>query len=151
MIFALPLHGIAAAIWVGGMFFAYMALRPAAGALEPPQRLKLWRGTFDKFFPWVWAAVASLLITGYAMIFLHFGGFAGAGLHVHIMHGIGLIMMALFAHLFFAPWKRLKLAVDTGDWVAGGRNLGQIRKIVGINLILGLITVAVGSGGRYWP
>jgi uncharacterized membrane protein len=150
MIFALPLHGIAAAIWVGGMFFAYMALRPAAGALEPPQRLKLWRGTFDKFFPWVWAAVASLLITGYAMIFLYLGGFAGAGLHVHIMHGIGLIMMALFAHLFFAPWKRLKRAVDTGDWAAGGRSLGQIRKIVGINLILGLITVAIGSGGRYW-
>src|SRR3712207_2743588 len=103
MVLALLLHSLAAAVWVGGMFFAYMALRPAAGALEPPQRLTLWRGTFDRFFPWVWAAVAALLVSGYAMIFLYFGGFSGAGLHVHVMHGIGLVMMALFAHLFFAP------------------------------------------------
>lgn len=51
MVLALVLHSLAAAVWVGGMFFAYMALRPAAGALEPPQRLTLWRGTFDRFFP----------------------------------------------------------------------------------------------------
>ena len=151
MVLALVLHSLAAAVWVGGMFFAYMALRPAAGALEPPQRLTLWRGTFDRFFPWVWAAVAALLVSGYAMIFLHFGGFSGAGLHVHVMHGIGLVMMALFAHLFFAPWRRLKAAVDAGNWAEGGRNLGPIRRIVGINLILGLVTVAVGASGRYWP
>ena len=28
--------------------------------------------------------------------------------------------------------------------------LNQIRIIVTINLILGLITVAIGSSGRYW-
>ncbi|WP_158044141.1 CopD family protein [Skermanella pratensis] len=151
MVLALVLHSLAAAVWVGGMFFAYMALRPAAGALEPPQRLTLWRGTFDRFFPWVWASVAALLVSGYAMIFLHFGGFAGVGLHVHVMHGIGLVMMALFAHLFFAPWKRLRRAVDAGNWAEGGSNLAQIRRIVGINLILGLVTVAIGASGRYWP
>jgi len=147
---ALVLHSLAAVIWVGGMFFAYMALRPAALALEPPLRLPLFRRAFDRFFPWVWAAIIALLVTGYGMIFLHFGGFAQVGVHVHVMHGIGLVMMALFLHLFFAPWRRLKLAVDAGNWPEGGRNLGQIRRVVGINLVLGLITVAVGSSGRYW-
>jgi uncharacterized membrane protein len=38
------LHGMAASAWVGGIFFAYMALRPAAMiTLEPPVRLKLWQ------------------------------------------------------------------------------------------------------------
>lgn len=143
-------HALAAAIWVGGMFVAYLAVRPAALALDEPQRLALWRGIHGRFFPWVWASVAALLLSGYLMLFWGYGGFAGAGVHIHIMQLTGLIMMALFAHLFFAPWKRLKRALDGGDQAAAGRSLGQIRLIVLINLILGLITVAVGSSGRWW-
>ena len=36
------------------------------------------------------------------------------------------------------------------DWAEGGRQLGQIRTIVTVNLVLGLIVVAIGSSGRYW-
>ncbi len=46
----LALHVLAVVIWVGGMFFAYNALRPAAAeVLEPPNRLKLWVATFVDF------------------------------------------------------------------------------------------------------
>src|SRR5437773_1376556 len=38
----IPLHLLFAAIWVGGMFFAVLALRPAAFALDPAVRLPLW-------------------------------------------------------------------------------------------------------------
>ena len=48
---ALTLHILSAVIWVGGMFAAYMCLRPAAGLLETSQRLGLWRRFFQKFFP----------------------------------------------------------------------------------------------------
>ena len=57
IVLALTLHILGAVVWVGGMFAAYVCLRPAAGALEPPQRLTLWRGFFAKFFPWVWVSV----------------------------------------------------------------------------------------------
>jgi uncharacterized membrane protein len=150
MTLALLLHSLAAVIWVGGMFFAHMALRPAIFALDPPVRLTLMRSALGRFFPWVLASIAALLVSGYGMIFLHFGGFKGAGLHVHLMNGIGLVMMALFFHLYFAPWRRLQRAVDASDWPKGAHNLGQIRRIVGINLVLGLITVVIGSSGRYW-
>ena len=73
---AVALHVFGAVVWVGGMFAAYMCLRPAAGALETPQRLKLWRGFFQKFFPWVWMSVVLLLVTGYWMLVTYFGGFA---------------------------------------------------------------------------
>jgi len=33
-------HVVAAVIWVGGMFFALVVLRPATGPLEPPVRLR---------------------------------------------------------------------------------------------------------------
>ena len=77
-------------------------------------------------------------------------GFRGIGLHVHIMQALGIVMMLLFFHLYFAPWRRFRAALARGDRPAAARQLDQIRWIVTINLILGLITVAVGSSGRYW-
>lgn len=147
---ALILHALSAVVWVGGMFFAHQALRPAAAALEPGPRLLLWSGTLGRFFAWVIAAIVLLLLSGYAMVFAVFGGFAKIGLHVQLMQGIGILMMLLFFHLYFAPWRRLRAAVARQDWAEGGRQLTQIRTIVTVNLVLGLIVVAIGSSGRYW-
>lgn len=147
---AISVHILAAVLWVGGMFFAYQVLRPvAANQLEPPQRLKLWAGVFSRFFPWVWLFVILLPATGYWMLFGVFGGMAGAGLHIHLMQGLGWLMILLYMHLYFAPFRRLKEAVIIENWPEAGRNLNQIRYIVGTNLILGLIVIAVAGGGRY--
>jgi uncharacterized membrane protein len=152
MTIAVTLHILSAVIWVGGMFFAYQVLRPVAAVqLDPAQRLPLWVDVFKRFFPWVWAAVLLLLVTGYWMIFSVFGGMKSVGLYVHIMQGLGWLMILLYMHLYFAPFRRLKEAVITENWTEAGRRLNQIRQIVGINLILGLIVIAVATGGRYLP
>lgn len=142
------LHALAAVVWVGGMFFAYMILRPAAGALEPPQRLPLWEGVLRRFFVWVWIAVVALPVTGYAQVFLDFGGFAEAGPHVQIMHGIAWVMIVLFLFLYFTPYRAYRRAVADGRWPEAGTRLSTIRRIVAINTVLGLVTVAVGASGR---
>ena len=144
MLFAKFLHIIGFTVWVGGMFFAYMALRPVAAArLEPPQRLSLWEGVFGKFFPWVWLCVATILASGLYMM----AQLGKPPMYVSAMFGLGMVMMLLFAHVFFAPFKRLKRAVAAQDWQAGGAALGQIRMLVGINLSLGLVTIVVGTLG----
>lgn len=144
------LHLLAAVVWVGGMFFAYIVLRRSAvEALEPSARLTLWRQTFRFFFPWVWMAAILLPVTGYWMVFGWLGGMANVGWHVHVMQALGIVMILLFLHLYFAPFKRLRRSVDGGDFTAAGKTLDQIRMLVSINLILGLIVVAVASGGRY--
>ncbi|PMR77642.1 CopD family protein [Billgrantia endophytica] len=149
MSIAITLHMLAAVIWVGGMFFAWMVLRPVAtGLLEPPQRLTLWTGVFQRFFPWVWLSVIVLLATGLWMLFAVFG-MAGARWHIHLMLLTGLIMMAIFGHIWFAPYRRLKAAVEGHAWHEGGNQLAQIRRFIGINLMIGLLTVAVASGGRF--
>lgn len=141
------LHLLSVTVWVGGMFFAYMCLRPvAAQVLEPPLRLRLWDGTFARFFPWVWAAVALILGSGLYMIML-LGGFAAAPLYVHAMFAVGLVMMLVFLRVYFAPYQRLRRAVAAGDWKAGGAALGQIRRLVGINLLLGAITIMIATLG----
>ena len=147
---AVILHALAAVIWVGGMFFAYMVLRPSAGPLEPALRLSLWQRIFAKFFPWVWASILALLASGYGMVFLFLGGFRGVGIHVHVMQGTGIVMILVFLHLFFAPWRRFQSAIAAGDLPAAGRNLETIRLLVATNLAIGLITVVVGASGRYW-
>ena len=147
---ALVLHALSAVVWVGGMFFAHQVLRPAAATLEPGPRLALWSRVLSRFFAWVFAAVILLLLTGYTMVFDVFGGFAEIGFHIQLMQGIGILMVLLFLHLYFAPWRRFRAAVARQDWAEGGRQLGQIRTIVTVNLVLGVIVVAIGSSGRYW-
>jgi uncharacterized membrane protein len=147
---ALILHIVSAVVWVGGMFFALIVLRPASGPLDPAARLALWQRVFERFFPWVFVTIALLLLSGFAMIFWVFGGFAGVGLHVNLMMLIGIIMILVFLHLYFAPWKRFRAAMAARDNAAAAAQLNQIRILVTINLILGLITVAIGSSGRYW-
>jgi uncharacterized membrane protein len=147
MTLSLFLHVLSVVVWVGGMFFAYMALRPvAASVLEPPLRLTLWAGVFGKFFPWVWGAVALILATGLHML-VTFGG-AAAPLYALAMLVLGVAMMLIFAHVFFSPYKKLKRAVGEQNWKAGGAALGQIRQLIGINLSLGLLTIAVVFLGR---
>jgi uncharacterized membrane protein len=150
MTIGLIVHVLAAVIWVGGMFFAYMVLRRSTGTIDPHVRLELWGQVFRQFFPWVWASIVALLVSGYGMMFLALGGFADAGLHVHIMQAIGLLMIALFLHLYFAPWPRMRRALDAGDYKMATAQLTQIRRIVATNLALGLITIAIGASGRYW-
>jgi uncharacterized membrane protein len=147
---ALIVHTLSAVVWVGGMFFAYLVLRPATMRLEAEPRLLLWTRTFKRFFGWVFAAIVLLLVSGYGMVFGVFGGFAGVGLSVQLMQGIGIFMMMLFLHLYFAPWRRFRAAIGRQDWTEGARQLAQIRLIVAVNLVLGLLTVAIGSSGRYW-
>lgn len=150
MTIGLIIHSLAAVLWVGGMFFAYVILRPSLQAWEAIDRLRLWRDVFKRFFPWVWMSVLGLLASGYFMIFFGFAGFSGVGLHVHVMHLTGLIMVALFVYLFHVPWLALKRAVDQEDVALAARHLARIRQIVGTNLVLGLATVAMGASGRYW-
>ncbi len=147
---ALLLHVLAATVWVGGMFFALVCLRPAAMALEPAPRLQLWEGALRRFFPWVLMAMLVLLGTGLWMIFAVLGGMKIAGAHVHLMLGLGLLMMLLVLHTYFVPFRRLRQAVTAGHWTDAGKNLHQLRVFITVNLVLGFIVIAIASGGRYF-
>jgi uncharacterized membrane protein len=144
------LHALAAVIWVGGMFFAYVVLRPAVGFMESPKRLVMWKNVFDRFLRWVWGAVVVLPATGYYAVYGDFGGFAQSGLHVSLMHALGWVMIAIFVFLVFGPYRRYRIAVEGQDWPTAGHLLTVIRPTVATNMTLGLLTVAIGASGRLW-
>lgn len=149
MSLALALHLLAATVWVGGMFFAYQILRPVAGeTLDPPVRLTLWKNVFWRFFPWVKASIVLLFVSGFWMI-RGLGGMASVGWHVHLMLLLAVVMTVVFFLIRGKYFCGLKEAVITENWGEGAARLGDIRKTVGWNLILGLIVIAVAGLGRY--
>ncbi|WPN46054.1 CopD family protein [Pseudomonas sp. P8_241] len=140
------LHVLAALVWVGGMFFAWMVLRPAAlKALEGSARLKLWVEVFQGFFRWVWVAVVLLPVSGVGMLHLQFNGFEAAPRYVQVMMGLYVVMTALFIRIQALMLPELRTAVQAQDWSAGAAVLGRIRKLVGINLLVGLALVAIAA------
>ena len=143
------LHVLGAVFWVGGMAFALLALRPALAALEPPQRLLVQEGALRRFFLIVWHAMPALLLTGYALLFGWYGGFAGAGWHIHAMHLVALVMAGTFVALFTGPWKEFRTARARGDAPAAALAMDRIRQLVTINLGLGLLTVAIAAWGSF--
>jgi len=150
MIIALAVHMLAAVIWVGGMFFAYMILRPSLPPLEPSNRLPVWQRVLARFFPWVWLCIVALPASGVTMVSEAFGGFSTLSPYVQLMAILGGVMIAIFLFLYFVPWRRYRAAVAAADWPAAESHLRRIRLLVGINLLLGLVTIVVGASSRYY-
>jgi len=143
------LHVLSAIIWIGGMAFAILVLRPSLGLVPPPARLQLMGAVHRRFFLMVWHAMPLMLITGYAMLFGWFGGFRGAGWHIHLMHLTGLVMSLVFIVIFFGPWARMRKALAAEAWAEAAAATDRIRRLVTINLGLGFLTAAVAAWGRF--
>ena len=134
-------HLLFAVLWVGGLFFAYVVLRPSLAAIEAPQRMLLHTRVFKRFFLVIWHAMPVILITGFAMLGF-IGGMAGAPWQIHAMLGLGLLMSAVFLAIFFGPYRQFRRTTDRNRMAS---SLDSIRKLIGVNLILGLITVIVAG------
>jgi uncharacterized membrane protein len=131
------LHLLGAVLWVGGMFFAYVVLRPSLAAIEAPQRMLLHTQVFRKFFLVIWHAMPVILLTGFAMLGLRWD-MATAPWQINAMMGLGLLMAAVFLVIFFGPYRKFRRTTDRNRMAS---SLDNIRKLIGVNLILGLLTV----------
>ena len=135
------LHLLCAVLWVGGMFFAYVVLRPSMAAIEAPQRMMLHTRVFKKFFLVIWHAMPIAIITGFAMIGMHWD-MAAAPWQINAMMALGLLMGAIFLAIFFGPYRQFRRTTDRNRMAA---TLDSIRKLIGVNLMLGLATVIVAG------
>lgn len=134
------LHLAGAIFWMGGMAFMVLSLRPAAHAqLQPPVRLPLMVEVLRRFFVVVVVSIVLLLATGLWLMLPAAG--ARAPLGWHVMAGLGIVMMLVFGHIFFSPWRRLRAAVAAQDWPEGGKRMNQIALLVKVNLALGWLAI----------
>jgi len=142
-------HVSGVVVWVGGMAFAHFCLRPAAvESLDPPLRLALWRGVLRRFFPIVSAAVAAIVVSGVSMYFRVAVGTVPAGWYW--MFAVGIVMAVIYLYILLAIHPRFAACVDARDWPAAGAQLARIRRLVGINLTLGVLTIAAATLAVGW-
>ena len=131
------LHLAGVIVWVGGMFFAYFCLRPAAvRVLQPPQRLPLWVETFRPFLRITAVAVVLILLSGFTLFFEV--GFRLAPLGWHVMMTLGLVMAGIFAYVYGVLYPRLRRHSAAGAWSDAAAALSAIRVMVTTNLLLSL-------------
>ncbi|WP_332745507.1 CopD family protein [Hydrogenophaga sp.] len=142
------IHVLSIVLWIGGMFFAHTFLRPALQSLEPPVRIRFMHDVLKRFFAVVLVVVVLVLVTGLWMIGRVAKESVQAGLSFNmplgwtVMAALGILMIVIFGHIRFALFKRLDRAVNASDWAAGGAAIAAIRIWVGVNLILGVATIA---------
>jgi uncharacterized membrane protein len=150
LVLALAAHTLAAVIWVGGMFFAHLILRPAMAPMEELARMDLRGRLLPRFFGWVWICVVTLFVTGYGVLYFGYEGWAAAGLHIRLMEGIGLVMMLFFGWMYFVPFATFMRAYREGDSATAAKEFVRIRGVVGLNLVLGLAVCVMGATGNFW-
>jgi uncharacterized membrane protein len=139
----LAIHILSAVIWVGGMFYALVVLRPALGVLDAAPRLQLHMLTLKRFFLVVWHAMPLMLLTGWGMIFAAGWNMAHLPMYVNAMQGLALVMAAIFLFTYFVPFRRLRRAIRPGPEL-----LARIRLLVTINLVLGVVVILIASLGK---
>lgn len=150
MSYVIPLfiHLLCAAFWVGGMATMHFAVRPSAVAtLEPPLRLRMMAATLRRFFVGVDASVTLLFATGVAMI-LAGGGFRGLHWRIEAMMSIAIVMLAIYVYIRASVFRAMRRAVDESAWPAAAARLNTVRKLVTVNLVLGVIVFGVATVGR---
>jgi uncharacterized membrane protein len=136
----LAVHVLCAVIWVGGMFFAYVVLRPSLAILEPMQRIALHTQIFRRFFLVIWHVMPLILLSGFAVLYGFYGGPANVPWNIHVMMALGLIMSGVFLFIVFGPYARFRRTTERATLAA---MIDRIRKLILVNLVLGLIVVVV--------
>ncbi len=141
----LAVHLLSAVIWVGGMFYTLVVLRPALSLLDAGPRLQVQMQTLKKLFFYIWHAMPLMILTGWAMVVLAWGGFASLPWSINAMQGLGILMALIFAYTFFDPWQRLRRAVRPGPEL-----ITRIRNLLTLNIALGAVTIVAGALGHVW-
>ena len=143
------LHLVAAIVWMGGMTFMLLALKPAAMALlEPQPRARLMAVVWQRFFVMVLIAIVVLLATGthlYTAAFKATKAATGVGsvaLGWNGMLVLGVAMVLIFGHIYFAGFKRFKRAAAAAEWPVAAKAAAQIQTLVLTNFGLGWLAIA---------
>jgi len=138
------IHLLAMFVWLGGMFFTLVCLRPALGVLEPPPlRLRLMNAVLRRFFVAVSWAAGLMLATGVSML----PSGASSGVHpvpaITAMAALGVVMICVFVFVRLVPFRRLQAAIAEGDAPGAAAALNGIRVLVVLNLAIGVAIVLI--------
>jgi uncharacterized membrane protein len=142
------LHVLAVVAWVGGMGFTLFVLRQGLAPLAPADRLNVLARVFARFLPIVGVAIVVIAATGAWLLTQYGGGVGSAPWGVHAMIGLGAIMMLVYLVILVRDNPRFQAAVRAQEWPAAATLAERMRKLVLVNLVLGILVIVAGVAGR---
>lgn len=103
-IIVLWLHYLATVMWIGGMAFNLLVLRPSMVAIDQNQRPVLGARVLKCFIIFAWLSIAILILTGISIEdFLN----TGYGIVLLSKHAVTLMMVLIVAWISFVLSARL--------------------------------------------
>ena len=93
-------------------------------------------------------AIAVLFFTGtnlYTTAFKAVKAATGAGsvpMGWNLMLGIGVAMVLIFGHIYFAGFRKFKRALAASEWPSAAKAAVQINRLVVANFVLGWLAIA---------
>jgi len=136
IIFMLWLHYLATVMWIGGMAFNILALRPSMVAIDQNQRPVLGTTVLKRFIILAWLSIAVLILTGIPIAFSHvaFGTILSTtyGIVLLSKHFVTLIMILIVSWVSFVLSTKLAPFAPKPN---------TIIILVKINLSLGILVL----------
>jgi len=123
------LHLFFAIVWVGGMVYSLLFLRPSLREIaQEEQRGKFLKQVFSKFFLAVWLSIIVLFLTGMSLWHGYRKDFSDNPLF-HIKLFLFGLMVIIFTYIYFFLFRRNKLS--------------HIPNLIGINLLLSILILLI--------
>jgi uncharacterized membrane protein len=67
---------------------------------------------------------------------------------LYVMMALGLVMAALFAHVYLVLFPAFRKNCSASAWPAAAQSLNSIRRLVALNLVLGVCVVVAAMSAR---
>jgi len=83
------------------------------------------------------------------MIFNTYDGLFTLPGYIHVMNLLGTVMIALFVYIYLSPYRALQQAISDDAWPIAADALARIRRIIGINLLLGLHIIGLAAASPF--
>jgi len=123
------LHLFFAIVWVGGMVYSLLFLRPSLREIaQEEQRGKFLKQVFSKFFLAVWLSIIVLFLTGMGLWHGYRKDFSDNSLF-HVKLFLFGLMVIIFTYIYFFLFRRNKLS--------------HIPNLIGVNLLLSILILLI--------
>lgn len=141
-------HQIGVLIWVGSLFFVRLILLPVTSTVKNHMvRMRLRLEAYKRMFRWGW--VGLVLTLGSGLLLITSMESVSLPLHVQVMASIAAIMFLLHLAGYLAFLLNMDVAVAEERLIGAAKNNFWIRKLIWVNLFLGLVAAILGAAGAH--
>lgn len=143
------LHVLAAVIWIGGMVFNILVVRPSMAVIDASQRIKLAVAMLKRFIRLVLASIGLLAITGILMALPKFSLTTAYGITLLFKITIVGVMISIVIFIRYSLLPKLEfLIVQSSPDVS--KTIGRIVALVKINLAFGVFVLLLSEFLAFW-